>query len=152
MSNLCLTFRHGNGSNVNVREAPGRALKAGEIDVQPNTGQVLICTDHDVTAASNEWAGAYPDGSTVWEAVNPGYVAGQTNVLARRGAAVYAELNDTGSAFDADSNPYDTIVFANSAGSVFLGTVEGKDLIDGDSVFNIRFTDKLPTAIAAAAV
>ncbi|MEQ9407746.1 MAG: hypothetical protein RIK87_08455 [Fuerstiella sp.] len=151
MSNLLLTFRHGNGNAVNVREAPGRALKNGEIVHQPDTGQVLICTDHDVEADSDEWAGAYPDAGTVWEAVNPNYVADSATVVARRGAAVYAELNDTGSAFDADTNPYDTIVFANGLTTIFLGTIDGKDLVEGNSVFLIRFTDKLPTAIAAAA-
>ena len=147
MSNLTLRFLSGNGANETVRESPGRTLLNGEVVVEPNTGQVLICTDHDAVVGSDAWAGAYPDGCTLWEAVNPNYVADSATVVARRGAAVYLDLQTPANPFNADTNPYNDIVFTKTATSVALGVVAQGTVLEGDSVFAVRFDTNKPTAI-----
>lgn len=152
--NLVVTFRHGNPSSENVREAPGRILKSGEIVPQIDTGKVLICQEHDITATSNEWAGSKPDGCGNFETVNPSYDANGSSatVIAYRGTPVYLLLADTGLAYQPDKltanyNPYNLIVFANAAGTVALGTVAGKDLLETDGVFQFTHTNTRPTVV-----
>lgn len=154
MTNLLVTFLHGDPSHETVREAPGRALQAGEVVPQVNSGQVLICSDHDITATKALWTGGFPDGRGVYQAANPSYNAGgnPATVIARRGAAVYVDLDDTGAAYQPDPdaanyNPYNVIVFAKSTTSIGLGVVAQKDIVQTDATFAFRHTQKASLAI-----
>lgn len=140
MSNLIVMLRHGDGNAENIREAPGRKLYNGEVVVHPVTGKVVICTDHDVTADTKEYGAAAQTGAIVVEADNPGYVAGGATVLAERGGTVFLDLMDPANPFNADTNPYNAVVWAKTATSVILGVVEQFTVTESCAKFRFRFT------------
>lgn len=150
MSNIVLKLAHGNPDHDNMRNAAARDLLPGELDFNATTGAVMVA-DRGATEGK-EWSCIVQNGSCVLSVPNPDYNAsGSTDITQNIGADVYVDLADTGEAFDADTNPYEDIVYADSYTTLLLGTVADFPVRVTEPRIHIRFEKKLPSAPGAAA-
>jgi hypothetical protein len=150
MPNAIFELAHGTPAHENFRNPAARDLLPGELDFNVTTGFVAIADRG--AKAGKEWAGIVQDGAAVLRVKNPAYNAGGSNAITQNlGAKVYIDKTTVGSAWDAVTNPYGTIVFANSASSLFLGVVSDFPVRLTEEFINIRFTAKAPVVPGAAA-
>lgn len=150
MSNAVCELVHGNPGHDNIRDGAARNLLPGEIDFNGTTGKVMIA---DAGAkAGKQFAVANQDGASVWRIKNPAYEAGGSTAITQQiGAKLYIDRTTVGSAWNADTNPYITPVYANSASSLFLGTIADKPVRVSEEFIYFRFDNKGAVVPGAAA-
>ncbi len=123
MSNIICTFVHGGSAHTNLGDASAAYLN-GEIEVDAQ-GDCMI-SDCSV-AVGEAHACALPDGGSVVKVVNPDHnAAGDTTETHAVGSDLYAELADTGVAYDRVTNPYSGLAVAAGTGddTLYIGKVE----------------------------
>lgn len=150
MPNLIAELEHGTPDHDNVRTPAARALLPGELDFNAANGAVFVADRG--AQLGKEYAAIVQNGRAVLRIKNPAYnPAGSSAITQQIGAKVYASRTTPASAFDATTNPYSTIIYANDASSLFLGVVADRPVRVTEEFVYVRFDNKAPVAIGAAA-
>ena len=150
MPNLICVLEHGTPDHDNLRTPAARDLLPGELDFNPTTGAVMIADRG--AKLGKESAADDQTGRAVFRIKNPAYNPAGSNAITQQiGAKVYASRTTPASAFDAATNPYSTIIYANDASSLFVGTVADRPVRVTEEFVYVRFDNKCPVAIGAAA-
>lgn len=150
MSNITFELAHGSPDHANIRTAATRDLLPGEIDYNATSGEPVIA-DRGATSGK-EFGAIVQNGSAVMKVLNPAYdAAGSTAITKNVGVKLYLDRVTPGSAFDADTNPYNVIAWTNSASSIFLGIVADYPVRVTEEYIQFRFDNKAPSALGAAA-
>lgn len=135
MANIQLLFSQG-GSNARNLGVASVAYLAGEVEEDGDTSFVVFPCNVQV---GREHACSLPDGGSVWLVPNPNYDAegDPDTVINDVTDDVFLTKTVPGSAYNRDTNPYDTVEFAWTANNRLLGHVE-TDVVATDEYIRVR--------------
>lgn len=122
MANMTLKFHQGGSVSRNLGVATV-AHSSGEVEPD-GAGNFMIYQYQ--TTIGREAAAALPDGGSVWLVPNPTYDANGNPATEDYAidSEIYLTKTVPATAYNRDTNPYDTVESSSTANNTFLGLVE----------------------------